>query len=109
VLAEVCLVAAVPGEDSTFTTLDLNQSRSVSGPSYIGGHIFLLVASPSYLFIVDDEGDGNLGIVGPLQALKTLLTVALEVSGEAVVWVRRVCFRHPLLFQRKREDIWRES
>ena len=45
------------------------------------------------LFIVDGKGDSDLRVVGPL-GVEALFAVALEVSGEVVVGMRGVDFRH---------------
>ena len=47
-----------------------------------------------YLFIVDDERDGYLGVVWPFQPFKTLFAITLEVSREGVVRRSSVDFRH---------------
>jgi hypothetical protein len=51
-------------------------------------------SSQNYLFVVDDERHGYLGIVGPLQAFKALLSVAFKVAWERIVWRRCVDFGH---------------
>jgi len=46
-----------------------------------------------YLFIVDDERNGNFGIVGPF-GIKSFFTVANEVAGDVVVWMADPLRRH---------------
>lgn len=48
----------------------------------------------AYLFVVDHERDGDLGVVGPLEALQALLAITLEVTRERVVGGSGVHFRH---------------
>ena len=50
--------------------------------------------SSSHLFIVDDEADSDLCVVGPFQALETLLSITLEVPGECIVLRCSVYLRH---------------
>jgi hypothetical protein len=54
----------------------------------------MIGAKRTYLFIVDNEGDGYLGVVGPCQALKSLLAIAFEVAFERVVRMSGVNLWH---------------
>jgi hypothetical protein len=47
----------------------------------------------TYLFIVDDEGHGDLRIVWPFW-VETFFSVALKVTGIIVVWVWSIGRRH---------------